>query len=175
MLIYLIGYMGSGKTTLGRRLAGAMRHRFLDLDELVEETYHITIPRIFSQYDETAFRMMEKKVLAGTLAMTDTIISTGGGTPCYFDNMERINASGLSVYIRHTASFLVERLIRSKRNRPLLKGKSQEELAGFIADQLAYRETWYLKSRIVMDGGHTDPEKLVALLLSRLKEQPKPT
>jgi shikimate kinase len=166
MLVYLIGYMGSGKTTLGRRLADAMHHRFLDLDGLIEETYHITIPRVFSQYDETAFRMMEQKVLAGTLSMTDTVISTGGGTPCFFDNMERINASGVSVYIRHSASFLAERLILSKRSRPLLTGKNREELAGFIASQLAYREPWYLQSRIVVNGERLELKKLVASLVS---------
>ncbi|MBN1338425.1 MAG: AAA family ATPase [Bacteroidales bacterium] len=151
MLIYLVGFMGSGKTTAGRKLASELNYAFIDLDRMIEETYQISIPGIFSKYDEDAFRIMERSCLHKTFKDNNAVVATGGGTPCFFDNMEKINSTGISVYIEMSVEALAARLRNARKKRPLI-GQSEEELEDFIREKLEKRKTFYEKARLRVDG-----------------------
>ncbi len=164
MPLYLLGYMYSGKTTVGQQLARCLGYRFVDLDQLFEERYHTAIPLFFSRYGEEAFRKLEQAVLHSTQAMDNVVISTGGGTPCYFDNMQWINAHGVSIYLDVTIEVIIQRALRSRKQRPVLAGKSREELRAFIQDQLAQRLPYYSQATLVFPAD--DPD--IALLRDRV-------
>ncbi len=153
--------MGSGKTTTGRRLAKKLGCKFIDLDEMIEEKYHITIPTLFDKYDEDAFRLLEKKTLSETFNTDNTVISTGGGSPCFFNNMKKMNTNGISIYLRMNSKSLIDRLLNAKRKRPLITGKSPEELLSFITSHLKLREPFYLKAKIIANGEELDIDWLV--------------
>jgi len=121
MKIYLIGYMASGKTRLGNQLAELTGYRFMDLDEVFEERYRLSVFDFFEKYGEAAFRQIEQKLLVETEKLDRTVIATGGGTPCFFGNMDFIKRHGISIYIRMTVPELAERLQQVKKKRPLLK------------------------------------------------------
>jgi shikimate kinase len=146
MLIYLIGFMGSGKTTTGKKLAAFLNYRIIDLDSFIEEKYRITIPDIFNRFDEKAFRKIERDALLETTALKSTVVSTGGGTPCFFDNMEIINRHGTSVYLKLHPKSIFARLNESKKKRPLLENKTEQERYNYIVSKLAEREKYYLQA-----------------------------
>jgi len=152
MKIYLIGYMASGKTNIGRDLAALLDLRFADLDELFEEHYRISILDFFGKYGEEVFRKLEHKVLRETESLDGVVISTGGGTPCYFDNMDFIRRNGTSVYLRMTVPGLVARLKKIRKKRPLLLEVKESELEQFVMRQLEEREPFYLQASLVVDG-----------------------
>ena len=154
MKIFLIGYMGSGKTTLGRKLANEYYFRFIDMDEYIENKYQTTINDIFAKQGENAFREYEREVIAELSNEKDVVIATGGGTPCFFDNMEQINANGLSIYIRTNAQCLSKRLIDATIDRPLIKNKSNEELLMFIEKTLEHREKFYMQSQDILNNNN---------------------
>jgi shikimate kinase len=162
MNIYIVGYPCCGKTSLGKKIAKKIGYNFVDLDHLFEEEYKITIPDFFEKYSEEAFRMCERKILHSTTSLKNTIIATGGGTPCYFDNMEFINKNGTSIYLQRCVGFLTERLKNTKQNRPLLQNISTEEMPLYIEKQLSSREAYYLKSHIVTSL--QSPIKIVELI-----------
>lgn len=152
MKIYLIGYMASGKTNLGREIAEIAGMGFADLDELFEERYKVSIMEFFGKYGEDQFRKLERSILLETGAMDGIVISTGGGTPCFFDNMEFIRAHGRSVYLKMPAHLLANRLNGIRKKRPLLKDVEQNRMESHIAGQLDQRENFYLKANIVVEG-----------------------
>lgn len=154
MRIYLIGYMGSGKSTVGKGLATALKLQFLDLDNYIEKRNFKTIPEIFATEGETGFRIIEKKALQEVSEFEDIIIATGGGAPCFFDNMELIKKTGISLYLKGSPRILAQRLLNSKIERPLIKGKSKEELIAFIAETLAKRNEWYSQADIILEFDH---------------------
>ncbi len=160
MRIYLIGYMGSGKTTTGKKLADRLEYGFVDLDDMIENKYRISIPYIFDKYDENAFRKLEKETLSETFGADNIVVATGGGTPCFFNNMEKINSNGVSVYLSMESNSLMKRLLRAKRKRPLLSGKNPDELLTFIKTQLEWREPFYLKAKIIINGDNPDIDLL---------------
>jgi len=170
MLIYLIGYMGSGKTTVGKKLAAKMDYSFLDLDKMIEHKFKITIPDLFAKYDEKTFRKLEQETLLDTFTLANTVISTGGGTPCFYDNMELINKNGLSVYLKMHPKSLYERLIKSKKKRPLLANKSTEEILKHISMQVIERESFYLQSNLMIKGESMDIRKLVESITNHMKQ-----
>ena len=161
MLIYLTGYMGSGKTTAGLKLAVKLGYTFADLDVMIENRFKVTISQFFEKYGEAAFRKVEREVLTETFQFTNTVIATGGGTPCYQDNMDLINLNGISVYIKMPESAIFQRLTSAKKKRPLLAGKSEEEIREFISRQMAVREPFYMKSCLVTDGIDIDIMRLI--------------
>jgi len=138
--------MGSGKSGLGRKLAGILGFDFADLDEMFEERYRISVIDFFEKYGEEYFRKMERALLFETTEMRNTVISTGGGTPCFQDNMEVIRKSGTSVYLRYSAAELTERLVHIKKQRPLLKGIDTAGLGDWISAHLKDREKFYLQA-----------------------------
>ena len=164
-IIYIIGFMGSGKTTAGKKLASLLGWSFIDLDKRIEEYAGKTIPEIFSQSGEDYFRIIETQLLRNLKMCTKTVISTGGGTPCYIDNMDYMIETGLTIYLKLTPAELKSRLSQSKGERPLIKDLDQEELTSFIKEKLAVREKWYERSDITMDGIDLDAN----LLLSHVK------
>jgi len=150
--IFLIGFMGSGKSTIGRHLARALNRQFIDLDNHIEEKFRTTIPLFFKEFGEAGFRDAERSALHDMKEMKNVVVATGGGTPCFFDNMEFMNKHGITVYIKVSPEELANRLHSSKTVRPLIQGKSKEELINYIIGKLAEREPFYNKARIIADG-----------------------
>lgn len=164
MRIFLIGFMGCGKSTLGRKLASELNLTFIDLDSFLEEKYFKTIPQIFAEEGEDAFRKKERKVLEEVCGFDDVILATGGGAPCFFDNMDLMNNAGFCVFLDVEISSLVNRLIHAKTERPLIKGKSPAELHGFIEALLAKRRPFYEKARYILKGSEITSAQVVELL-----------
>ncbi len=164
--VYLIGYMGSGKSTMGRWLADALHWNFIDLDQYIENKYHKTIPQIFDDEGEAGFREKEAFCLTEVSEFEEVIIGAGGGTPCFFNNMDVINASGISIYIKLTPQRIYDRLMTSKNKRPLIDGKSGDELLQFIADKLIEREPFYNKAKVVADGLNWTVDDFVSVIRS---------
>jgi len=156
--------MGCGKSTLGRKLASELNLTFIDLDSFLEEKYFKTIPQIFAEEGEDAFRKKERKVLEEVCGFDDVILATGGGAPCFFDNMDLMNSAGFCVFLDVEISSLVNRLIHAKTERPLIKGKSPEELHEFIEGLLAKRRPFYEKARYILKGSEITSNQVVDLL-----------
>lgn len=150
MLIFLIGYMGSGKTTIGRGLARRLGLRFIDMDAEVESRAGMSVSEIFAAQGEAEFRRQEQTVLQALAEEKDAVVATGGGTPCFFDNMEVMNAAGLTIYLKMGPEKLVSRLTNGIAKRPLLRDKTPEQLLDFIAGNLESREPFYGRAKIVM-------------------------
>jgi shikimate kinase len=166
MRIFLVGFMGCGKTTLGKRLAKKLNIKFVDMDADIESKQGLTIPMIFQKHGEKYFRDLEKKWLED-LVGDDLLISTGGGTPCFYDNMEIMNTKGKTVYINLPVKVLLDRLSNQTQNRPLIANMSKEELKSFIHDKLLERIPFYSKAQIHYDGLVDDVVTLVKTLKKR--------
>lgn len=157
---YLVGYMGSGKTTYGKLMAKELDMTFIDLDVFLESKEQKTISQIFDEVGEEGFRKMEKEALREASEQDKVIIATGGGTPCHFDNMEFMNLKGQTIYLRTSVRELRDRLKMSKTKRPLIVGKDLRELEDYIADSLEKRELYYLKSKYILDTDDLNPNNL---------------
>lgn len=162
--IFLIGYMGSGKTTAGKKLAASLSHPFIDLDHFIESECQQTIPQLFATKGESGFRSIEHNALKKLLTQTDAVISCGGGTPCYFNNMELMNNNGITIYLKMSVNALVNRLIHAKEKRPLIEGKSEPELQAFITRQLEKREDFYNRAQYTVKGKDLKLEELVTFV-----------
>lgn len=144
MLIYIVGYMGSGKTTFGKKLASALNYHFFDTDKMLETNYKTTIGNLFKKYGEHNFRIIETKILKETFCKKNSVISTGGGLPCFEDNMILINKNGKSIYLKRSIEVLFKTLKSSQaKTRPLLEDLKENELFEFISKHLALREEYY--------------------------------
>ena len=152
--LYLVGYMGTGKTTVGKLLAERLNRPFTDVDVFIENRHHQTITAIFEEKGEAAFREIERHALQEISEFENTVVSTGGGLPCFFDNMELMNRTGITVYLRACVDELVGRLSLGKQKRPLIKGKSAEELRDFVETNLKKREFFYNQAAIIFDVPH---------------------
>ena len=166
-IVYLIGFMGSGKTTIGRELALNLRWSFVDLDKKVEEYAGKTISEIFSQNGEEYFREIETKSLIALKSQKNVIISTGGGAPCHDENMEFMLDNGLTIYLKLTPAELKKRL-ESRGERPLIKDLDDENLKIFIEKRLTDREKWYDRSEITIGGSNPDIDQIVHLVRFKL-------
>ncbi|HOW31950.1 MAG TPA: shikimate kinase, partial [Bacteroidales bacterium] len=160
MRIFLIGYMGSGKTTLGRSLSAILGYRITDLDEEFESRYKVSIQDFFSRYGEAPFRQLEQKLLIEYIDDEDVVISTGGGTPCYANNMDLMLKHGITVYLKMNPQELTERLSVSVRKRPLIMMKQGEDLFAHVSNHLMQRENYYNRAHIIMNGSHPDARRL---------------
>ena len=172
--IFLIGYMGAGKTTLGKAFARELGLTFIDLDWYIEERFHKTVQRIFEERSEEGFRELERNMLHEVSDFENVVISTGGGTPCFFDNMEYMNTQGLTVYLKASPETLRTHLRMGKQRRPLVAGKNDEELDAFIRESLDKREPYYNQAQIVFDTGLLDNgiriHETVQMLIKAIKE-----
>lgn len=164
MRIFLIGFMGSGKTTLGKQLANKMGYQFVDQDQYIEKKTGMSIGDYFSTHGEQEFRRMEHKVLKELVLLNNVVIATGGGAPCFFDNMEIMNQHGISIYIKLKPEVLQSRLKQAQEERPLLRGKSEKELLDFIKSKLSERESYYLKATHIIESMDLKSEDLYQLI-----------
>lgn len=160
--------MGAGKSTMGKWLAKVMNLEFIDLDNFIEARQHKTIKEIFAEIGEEGFRKLERRSLEEVSAFENVIISLGGGTPCFFDNMEVVNQAGTSVYLKPTEEVLLKRLIKGKHKRPLLADKSDDEILQVIREQLAWREPYYMKANITFEASHLENKEEIVFHAERL-------
>ena len=171
--IILIGYMGSGKTTVGRQLALSLGVTFYDLDWYIEMRYHRTVAQIFAERGEDGFREIERNMLHEAAEFQDIVLSCGGGTPCFFDNMEYMNSLAETVYLKATPEVLAMHLKMGKVERPLIKGKTDEELLQYIKDSLKVREPYYNQAKHTLDvtllENYDKIKTSVELLMRKLK------
>ena len=168
--IILIGYMGAGKTTVGKALAKELGIPFYDLDWYIENRRRKTVSEIFAEVGEEGFRQIEHNMLHEVAEFEDVIISCGGGTPCFFDNIDYMNGQGQVVYLKATPEVLYKHLLMGKGERPLLKGKSKEELITFIREQLEKREPYYRKARYTVDVSLMDNYDKIKITIEKLRE-----
>ena len=167
--IILIGYMGAGKTTVGKALAKELGLAFYDLDWYIESRRRKTVAQLFAEVGEEGFRTIEHNMLHEVAEFEDVVVSCGGGTPCFFDNIDYMNRQGQVVYLRCHPDVLVEHLAMSKNERPLLKGKTPDELRRFIAAQLQRREPFYTKARYTFDVSLMDNYEKIKVTVEQLR------
>lgn len=164
MRIYLIGYMGSGKSTLGKKLAKYAGLQFVDMDHYLEERNYKTIPQIFAEEGEAEFRKKERKALEELSEFSDVVIATGGGAPCFFDNVHLMNRTGKTIYLNIDPGILADRLMESKTERPLIKGKSREELIHFIDETLKKRNEFYSQAYYQITDPDTGLDEILKMI-----------
>lgn len=163
MKIFLIGFMGCGKSTKAKQLANRLNCSVIDLDAVIVAEQGTTIAAYFEEHGEAAFRELESETLKNYNYPDTCVIATGGGLPCFFDNMEWMNANGTTVYLQMTPPQLVSRL-HNREKRPLLKGMDDEQLLAFIEVKLAERDAFYTQAKLVVNAFDLDVEELVRLL-----------
>lgn len=171
--IYLIGYMCSGKTTLGKALASTTGRPFVDLDDLIEERAGCTVRKIFASRGEAAFRTMETEALAvASETPGGVIIACGGGTPCFGDNMDLMNSRGVTVWLDVTDRFrLLERLKEGRAKRPLIASLTDGEIEDFITRQMEKRRPHYSRAQVQFDSSLLETEEEVAATVGRFIDQ----
>ena len=167
--IFLTGYMGAGKTTLGKAFAHRMKLEFIDLDWYIEERFHRNISKQFADRGEDGFRQLERNMLHEVCEFENVVISVGGGTPCFFDNMEYMNSQGTTVFLDVNTDVLFRRLRASTQQRPILQGKTDEELREFISKALTNRLPHYQKARYTFDGSQLENRSQIAESVNRLQ------
>jgi len=161
MRIFIIGYMGAGKSTVGKRLANNLNIPFVDLDDAFEARFRYSIPRFFDHFGEKRFREFEYRCLKEIIKDHDhAVISTGGGTACFNDNISLMNKEGITVYIKMHPKSLALRLNRARRLRPVVRDIKNSDMQKFIEEQLADREGFYEQAKITVKGENLNMEKL---------------
>lgn len=168
--IFLTGYMGAGKTTLGKALARKLHIPFVDLDWYIEERFHRTVGELFTERGETGFRELERAMLHEVGAFEDVIISTGGGAPCFYDNMDFMNSNGKTVFLNVHPDVLFQRLRIAKQQRPILQGKEDEELQLFIVQALEKRAAFYNQAHYIFDADELEDHRQVEKTVERLQD-----
>ena len=169
--IILIGYMCAGKTTVGKALAKELGRTFYDLDWYVEERFHKKVPQIFAEEGEARFRDLERRMLHEVAEFENIVLSCGGGTPCHFDNIDYMNSVAETYYLKATPETLIQHIAISRGERPLLKGKSPEELREFVSTQLAEREPYYEKAQHIVDINVLDSFDKIKDIVSLIKQE----
>lgn len=167
--IFLTGYMGAGKTTLGKSFARQLGIPFIDLDWYIEERFHKSIGELFAERGEESFRQLEQTMLHEVAEFEDVIISTGGGTPCFFDNMEYMNSQGQTVFLDVRPDVLFARLRVATQQRPILQGKTDEELHAFILEALAKRAPHYAKALYHFDASQLESRRQISDSVEQLR------
>ncbi len=165
---FLTGYMGSGKTTAGKKLSTKLGYEFIDLDKFIEQEYQLTIPEIFAKKGEKEFRAMEHNALKKLLEKDNLVIACGGGTPCYYNNMELMNNHGNTVYLKMSADSLVSRLLNAKDKRPIIANKTEKELREFVTRQLEKREDFYDQAQYVVKGKDLNVDELALFVKEKV-------
>ena len=167
--IILSGSMGAGKTTVGKALSKELGIPFYDLDWYIESRRRKTVPQIFAEVGEAGFREIERNMLHEVAEFEDVIISCGGGTPCFFDNMEYMNQQGKVVYLQASPEVLHGHLKMGKTERPLLKGKNDEELLAFIKEQLKQREPFYKQAQYHLNVDLMENYEKIKITVAQLR------
>lgn len=168
--VIIIGYMGAGKTTAGRELAKSTGLQFFDLDRYIESRMRKTVPQIFAERGEDEFRIIEHNMLHEVAEFEDIVLSCGGGTPCFFDNMDYMIGQGQVVYLKAEPEVLHAHLMMGKLERPVLEGKKDAALLEHIKRQLAEREPFYTRAPYTLDVSLMDNFKKIKITVSKLRE-----
>lgn len=158
--------MGCGKSTMGKKLAQKLGYTFIDLDHEIEKQLGTTIAEYFASHGENAFRKLESDTLKTFDYPANAVVATGGGAPCFFDNMDWMNENGLSVYIEMPASALAKRLESGKDKRPLLKDLNEVQMIEFIEGKLNERNVFYKRALISINGISLTADAMRAAILS---------
>lgn len=166
--IILIGYMGAGKTTVGRQLAKRLGLMFYDLDWYIMNRMRRTVAQIFEESGEEGFRKIEHAMLHEVAEFEDVVLSCGGGTPCFFDNMDYLNRMGETVYLKASPEVLYAHLKMGKSVRPLLLGKTPGEVEAFVKEQLAQREPYYSKAKHTLDVNVLDTYDKIKISVEKI-------
>ncbi len=172
--IFLVGYMGAGKTTIGKVLSKLIGLTFIDLDYYIEGRFRKTVAQLFAERGEEGFRSIERNMLHEVAEFEDVLVSTGGGTPCFFDNMEFMNQQGTTIYLQVSVDELASRLEVCKHTRPVLKNRTGDELKAFVAESLSGRLPFYQKASIVFDANELMTEADAYALSEQLKKLIEP-
>lgn len=167
--IFLTGYMGAGKTTLGKAFARELNVPFVDLDWYIEERFHKSIRELFTERGEASFRELERTMLHEVGEFEDVIISTGGGTPCFFDNMDYMNCTGRTVFLDVDPDVLFRRLSVAKQQRPILQGKTDDELRAFIVEALEKRSSFYNRATYRFNASQLESRRQIAESVQQLR------
>jgi len=162
MNIYLTGFMGSGKSSNGRKIASSLHWTFADTDRVVEQQEGLSVPELFAQKGEEYFRKAESRALLAVSGRTRTVVACGGGTPCSPENIEVMKSTGIVVYLKLPVEVLVSRLKKSKHVRPLLPDATEEELAARVQTLLAPREKWYEMADLIIDADNESTEEMTS-------------
>lgn len=168
--IIIIGYMGAGKTTVGKALSKELGIPFYDLDWYIESRMRKTVAQLFSERGEEGFRQIEYNMLHEVAEFEDVIISCGGGTPCFFDNIDYMNEQGETIYLKATPEVLYGHLKMGKTVRPLLLGKTEDELLSYIGQQLSVRENYYNKAKHILDVSLLDNYEKIKITVKELRK-----
>ncbi len=163
-IVFLTGFMGSGKSSLGKKLARRLGYEFLDTDKVIEQQQKMPVQQIFRTQGETAFRNFEHALLLELLnsrsTSPDRIVATGGGMPCSSENTALMRNCGTIIYLQHPAGQLASRLLQRPGKRPLLEGMEEDELRSFVSERLAVREPFYLQADLVVSPEEQQPGTL---------------
>lgn len=168
--IIFVGYMCVGKTVVGRQVAKRLNCQFYDLDWYVEERFRKKIAQIFEESGEEKFRDLERRMLHEVAEFENVVLSCGGGTPCFFDNMDYMNQTGTTIYLKASVDTILEHLKLSRGERPLLAGKSDDELRAFVDEQLKLRSPYYEKAQHIVDVDVLNDVHRVDELVTRIIE-----
>lgn len=163
--IYLIGFMGAGKSSIGKKLSNKLQVPFFDTDELLEKKFGMSIAHYFAINGEDSFRIAEKELIEQS-DFENAVVATGGGLPCFKQNMETLNEKGITVFLDRPAKELQQRLMHAKKKRPLIKRMSDDELLLFIEEKLRERLPFYEKAKITLDRNNQSPDGI----LNRISE-----
>lgn len=164
MRIFLIGFMGCGKSTIGKKLAKTLSCKFIDLDKYIERKTGESIQQIFKEKEEKYFRVLETESLMEICKSDNLVIATGGGTPCFFDNMQRILDKGICIYLKMEANNLAKRLSKEKSKRPLIENLTEKYLVNFIRKKLVEREVFYNKANHIIQGKNISEKDIIKLI-----------
>ena len=168
--IFLTGYMGAGKTTLGKAFARHMDIPFIDLDWYIEERFHKTVGELFIERGETGFRELERNMLHEVAEFENVVISTGGGAPCFYDNMDFMNRNGKTVFLNVHPDVLFRRLRVAKQQRPILQGKQDDELKEFIIRALEKRTPFYSQAQYVFNADELEDRSQIEKSVEKLRD-----
>jgi len=171
MIITLMGYMGSGKSIVSNELSSKLRFKNIDLDNEISSEIGLSIPEIFQKKGELFFRKKEKEILERVLdSQKDVVLSLGGGTPCYYNNIDLINERSVSVYLVANVNTLVKNLLYEREKRPLIAGIKEEELPNFVGQHLMERNHYYSKAKVVVMVNDWDLDRIVSDILTEIEK-----
>lgn len=165
--VFLVGYMGAGKTTLGRLAAQSLKAKFIDLDDLIEEKSGLAVPVIFELYGEEHFRQLENDALRSLKGKQDFVVATGGGCATHSDNMEWMNQHGTTIYLRSHPGKIFHRIAPEKQKRPLIAGMEDVDIMEFILESIKKRLPYYTQSQITVNADN-EKEQVLSELVQKL-------
>jgi shikimate kinase len=167
MRIFLIGYMGCGKSSFGKKLSYKLGIKFIDLDNYIENSVKLNTSEIFEANGEVYFRQLEHEALIKCLEEENFVMASGGGTPCFYNNIDLMNNNGITIYLKASNELLLNRLKKSRKERPLLKGKTEEEIKNFLVSHLIRRAEHYNKAHYIIDAKDANADQMVRILQHR--------